>query len=88
MARDPGHLPTSRRAHCCAKALAIGQRGVRWYQETPRRKRDQWLAFDLVTGTAPAGVELLTCLNRLELRFDSAASLVASDAHDDPATLE
>ncbi|MGW1687162.1 hypothetical protein ACWCPO_21715 [Streptomyces albidoflavus] len=41
-----------------------------------------------MTGAAPAGVELLTCLNRLELRFDSAASLVASDAHDDPATLE
>ncbi|MEU2233939.1 hypothetical protein [Streptomyces vietnamensis] len=36
----------------------------------------------------PAGVDLLPCLSRLELRFDSSASLVASDAHDDPATLE
>ncbi|MGW0602703.1 hypothetical protein [Streptomyces sp. NPDC002640] len=41
-----------------------------------------------MTAAAPARVELLTSLNRLELRFDSAASLVASDAHDDPATLE
>ncbi|MEV4973728.1 hypothetical protein [Streptomyces scopuliridis] len=41
-----------------------------------------------MTGAVPAGVEPLTCLNRLELRFDSAAFLVASDAHDDPATLE
>ncbi|MFH8625821.1 hypothetical protein ACH4A8_28700 [Streptomyces vietnamensis] len=36
----------------------------------------------------PAGVDLLPCLSRLELRFDSSASLAASDAHDDPATLE
>ncbi|MEU6709730.1 hypothetical protein [Streptomyces wuyuanensis] len=41
-----------------------------------------------MTDATSAGVELLSCLNRLELRFDSAATLVASDAHDDPATLE
>ncbi len=56
--------------------------------ETPRRKRSQCLAFGLMTDAAPERVELLMSLNRLELRFDSAASLVASDAHDDPATLE
>ncbi|WP_411109566.1 hypothetical protein [Streptomyces sp. c-19] len=41
-----------------------------------------------MTNAAPSGADLLTYLNRLELRFDSSASLVASDAHDDPATLE
>lgn len=41
-----------------------------------------------MTDTAPSGADLLTYLNRLELRFDSSASLVASDAQDDPATLE
>ncbi|MER5969655.1 hypothetical protein ABT112_07945 [Streptomyces sp. NPDC002055] len=41
-----------------------------------------------MTDAARSGADLLTHLNRLELRFDSSASLVASDAHDDPATLE
>ncbi|MFI8931524.1 hypothetical protein ACIG3E_28095 [Streptomyces sp. NPDC053474] len=41
-----------------------------------------------MTDATPSGADLLTYLNRLELRFDSSASLVASDAHDDPATLE
>ncbi|WP_327235348.1 hypothetical protein OG349_16660 [Streptomyces sp. NBC_01317] len=41
-----------------------------------------------MTDVSPAGVEFLSCLSRLELRFDSAATLVASGAHDDPATLE
>lgn len=41
-----------------------------------------------MTDAAPSGADLLTYLNRLELRFDSSASLVASDAHDDPATLQ
>ncbi|MFG2533588.1 hypothetical protein [Streptomyces sp. NPDC048516] len=41
-----------------------------------------------MTDAASSEADLLTYLNRLELRFDSSASLVASDAHDDPATLE
>ncbi|MFF6790790.1 hypothetical protein ACFY9C_17135 [Streptomyces filamentosus] len=41
-----------------------------------------------MTDAASSRADLLTYLNRLELRFDSSASLVASDAHDDPATLE
>ncbi|MEV8586690.1 hypothetical protein AB0424_07055 [Streptomyces sp. NPDC051180] len=41
-----------------------------------------------MTDAAPSGADLLTYLNRLELRFDSSASLGASDAHDNPATLE
>ncbi|GAA2320988.1 hypothetical protein Scani_01810 [Streptomyces caniferus] len=41
-----------------------------------------------MTDATPAGVDLLSYLSHLELRFDSSASLVASDAHDDPATLE
>ncbi|MBV9024257.1 MAG: hypothetical protein JO362_10805 [Streptomycetaceae bacterium] len=38
--------------------------------------------------SVPAGDELLSYLPRLRLRFNSEASLVASDAGDDPATLE
>ncbi|NUK25018.1 hypothetical protein HRW23_35230 [Streptomyces lunaelactis] len=37
---------------------------------------------------ASAGVDLLSYLPRLRLRFESDASLVAMDADDDPATLE
>ncbi|MYR43618.1 hypothetical protein [Streptomyces sp. SID5910] len=41
-----------------------------------------------MTEAALSRTDLLTHLNRLELRFESSASLIASDAHDDPATLE
>ncbi|MBT2396006.1 hypothetical protein [Streptomyces sp. ISL-100] len=41
-----------------------------------------------MTDAAPTGADLLSCLDRLQLRFDSQASLVARDAHDDPATLD
>ncbi|MFC9406031.1 hypothetical protein ACFRAA_10075 [[Kitasatospora] papulosa] len=41
-----------------------------------------------MTAAAPIGVDLLTHLPRLQLRFSSSASLVAMDADDDPATLE
>lgn len=41
-----------------------------------------------MTAAAPIGVDLLTHLPRLELRFSSSASLVAMDADDDPATLD
>ncbi|MEV6727651.1 hypothetical protein [Streptomyces sp. NPDC051364] len=41
-----------------------------------------------MTDATPGGVDLLSCLDRLQLRFDSAAPLVATDAHDDPAVLE
>ncbi|WP_328582638.1 hypothetical protein [Streptomyces sp. NBC_00370] len=41
-----------------------------------------------MTEAALSRTDLLTHLNRLELRFESSASVVASDAHDDPATLE
>jgi hypothetical protein len=41
-----------------------------------------------MSDATPARVDLLSCLDRLQLRFDSTASLVAADAHDDPATLE
>ncbi|MER7793601.1 hypothetical protein [Streptomyces sp. NPDC097640] len=41
-----------------------------------------------MTTAAPAGAALLPSLHRLQLRFESSASLVAMDADDDPATLE
>ncbi|MFF3271717.1 hypothetical protein ACFYWU_12400 [Streptomyces chrestomyceticus] len=44
--------------------------------------------MSIMTAAAPAGADLLACLPRLRLRFDSDASLVAIGAEDDPATLE
>ncbi|NEA77144.1 hypothetical protein [Streptomyces sp. SID13588] len=41
-----------------------------------------------MTDPTPAGVNLLSHLDRLRLRFGSEASLVATGAQDDPATLE
>jgi len=45
-------------------------------------------SVSLMSAAAPDSVDLLSYLDRLQLRFDSTASLVAMDAHDDPATLE